>query len=164
MSRAEQFLEGFKLGKLGAGKTKLAPIEDKEPIVTKMPEKVKFRIISTEPITAQFPHIKWQDPDGYIYMMEVERNKENKWYIQIFCGKPESVGSNKVKRSDEDWFIRSFLLTEKQIKTLYNNYLPYVRSGGIDGMFKGSLLDRFEPLSQYKEAYIAWKLHKALSV
>jgi hypothetical protein len=112
MTRADQLLEGFKLGKLGAGKKKFIDPQ----------ENFKIRILDEVSPVADNPFLKWEDFDGYIYSLNLLLSVNNTYLIRL-----SSV--NKTKQ--HWWYLSSSSMTLKQAKHLFKQYFDLAKSGGI---------------------------------
>lgn len=153
MSRADIFLEGFKLGKLGAR----IKFSDKEESPGLPPKTVRHEIITdTE---EKYPEIKWRDTDEKYYRMKIETvpleiKPDGNWYISLFY-----TSSDRFRRSDVSWNAITSLLTEKQIRTLFKQLRVIVRGRGIDGMIN-SIEHWFAPQAAFKSAFDIWLKEK----
>jgi hypothetical protein len=171
-TRAEQFLEGFKLGKLGAGKINFdrqnVPNDADISFQPQVPRLEKIRIVHEIKSSSMTPDplIIWEDLDRLLYMLELTADKStgkvsplsDVWYLQISCGKPENPGGHAVK---QDWGIVSRKTTVKKLKEKYAKYLVVIKEKGIDGLISSKVVETFfQPLPSDKSFFYRWLLKK----
>jgi hypothetical protein len=132
-TRADKFLEGFKLGKLGAGNPKLA--ED-----PRKPEKHdNFKIlfdhdgkVGGAPGEPPYPHMKWQDPDGWTYQLVLVRPDSNNKEVSILLtgGKEFKLFSKQTLNVVDHQPNYSIAYVKYQMY-----YKAVKKEKGIDGIF-----------------------------
>jgi hypothetical protein len=160
-SRADQLLEGFKLGKLGAGSPRLTPETPDKP-----DHKSKIKIISqgfrklpvgNEP---DAPFICWRDPDGLTYYLELQRShKGGSGYILYFCGGENLISppSGGVENADFSSNFYDQLEYDKMLHIFSNRILPPIRQRGISAILNNPVIRRPE---EYTPAFRAWLKQK----
>jgi hypothetical protein len=148
-TRADKFLEGFKLGKLGAGHRPFVnvPDEKEEPqsIATgelKILADKRYKDSSGNTRSYLF----WQDPDGWKYLLEIVRHKSDQvLYTMILSGGPKmSIVTMKdhegVGRHKQEWSARfKDPLLIGDIKSIYRRYRQFILRKGIQPLLSNSI-------------------------
>lgn len=158
-TRAEKFLEGFKLGSLGAGRRFSDHEVPQVPSPGEAPkQKIKVQYEVTKQSLGNTPRIRWEDFDGLIYMMVVNSStkhlSESDWYVEIQSGFPQNPGEDPTKT--KKWKLRTEMMTPGRARKLYRYYLPIVKEKGIDGIIALNQLKDFEPLPEYRSNLTKW--------
>jgi hypothetical protein len=169
MSRAEKFLEGFKLGALGAGRKPVTGTDDETPVVSGSASKVRIIKEGTEKKNGNafegpqsYPYIYWEDKDGWRYVITMNQNLTK--YSLFLSGGPNLV----VEEDKRDPFLYAVMSgkvwmysaitkwTREQVFPVYEQLVSTIKSQGIEGLFKKKLLKKFKAFSDDQAKFDAW--------
>jgi hypothetical protein len=135
-SRADKFLEGFKLGSLGVSK-KLVVSGPTIKIIREGQNQYAGDVISgPKPV----PYICWKEDDGWIYFFEVTEdfNQRNKFVLALSGGtKLVLRGRDDFQVSDDfEWLVESSPYTYEKCLRLFDSYVPNIKTDGVDSKLK----------------------------
>lgn len=143
ISRADSFLEGFKLGSLGAGKKKIVePIPKKK--VWPLAVMKEHETIATD--GRAYPYLLWYDTDGVEYKMSLAMHPIN--------GKAYFI----IDAYDEESFKQVVSKEEKPYDTgiaLFDVYSRMIKQRGINGLVE-NFKHLFKPTSGNEARFEKW--------
>jgi hypothetical protein len=178
MTRADKFLEmaeGFKLGKLGAGKLRDIP-DEPEKVPSKFVRIVKegkneaFAFSFGKEIEADEPFICWEDPDGWFYFFELQMDtatgpdKDGLFQarLNLYGGENLEAKSSNAGVMPEGfrWKASTSFWEQKRFETAYKNLVREVKRQGVIRLVNNSLMDFFKPDGTFGKGFHRWLLDK----
>jgi hypothetical protein len=151
-SRADKFLEGFKLGSLGVSR-KPKVSSDRVEIVKEGVNKFK---------DVEFPFFCWKDDDGWTYFLNLEVYNDVDDVVVRFNGGRELVIATSTFSQFRGWFVPGD--TEWDVWTrslrynkgsfLYKTWISIIKNKGTDGLIDNEVLSQFQ-ISQ-SNVFTAW--------
>jgi hypothetical protein len=159
MNRSRQvvkILEGFKLGKLGAGKKKF--VEPNGQKSSQDSQKASgIRILRDEAntrrvngVSVALPRLIWVDTDGFAYSLNMDYRPQFESYILVLlCGK-EIVKTNGMQTLWQAWsgYVKEHDAMTKEFEKLSTN----IKNRGIAGV----TLAQFDIRPFYTKQYQKW--------
>jgi hypothetical protein len=146
-----KILEGFKLGKLGAG-TKAAGQRPPSALVHRRNVNGRLDVIfRTEP-NDNHPYVKWQDTDGIVYILACDQVSEKKWKVFLYSQKSRKITD---PLTDQLWELSTDEMTEKQARKLYVKGFGMILPAGIYAMLKTGYLHSFF-VTRSQDGYEKW--------
>jgi hypothetical protein len=136
-TRADKFLEGFKLGKLGAGKIHFAeptPVHE-EPKVKILQDGGRSIVHKSGGLLNAY-HIYWRDPDGFDYYLELKPNIEGNpdFYMMSFYGGVNSI-TDKDNITDVMFRCdRADVGFDEAVKHFHKKLKPLIKAHGAEGL------------------------------
>jgi hypothetical protein len=158
-SRADKFLEGFKLGSLGVSrKPKVSPLEiAPEPVTIE----VTKRGTNTSVDGMDLPYLYWKEKDGMSYCLRMTDTEGALSYKLRFYGGEKLIAIKSTSRkvvypNGSKWTADS---TEAGYDTIYDllqKFISIVKKEGIDGLFTGGHISTFNSTDFSRASYDQW--------
>jgi hypothetical protein len=142
-SRADKFLEGFKLGSLGVrSKKPLAVVPDERE-----PEKNKEIVILHTRVgkkPSESFNLVWRDIDGYRYSLETFSRIG--WTVFIVYIRGKNSPSNDLNAMNYDWVasMRSPGFDKQYKKQMFEEWIALIKEQGIKGLLEQYKLGTFK--------------------
>lgn len=175
-TRAENLLEGFKLGSLGARTHFVDPqqkdLEDSKPV--KKTSRISFahrgKQKSRSPEISDPPYFYWTEEDGWSYALEVYA-EEDEFGLFFSGGKNLKITNgfltpNDDQVSDAMWVMRAvsgLIFGYKDYLELFEQLVAAAEKKGSAGLIKSARFwfAKFEPNdSRYKSKFAKWLKQK----
>jgi hypothetical protein len=164
MSRAEKFLEGFKLGDLGAGKKKFVGDKPEHGEIVQQGFNTVFK-------KDDAPFVFWKEPDGWVYFYILEPNDKRyqNCHISIYAGigmKPyysQHSGWTIVHGDGESpWGVSWDTSDYKGHFAGFEKLISLIKSKGSFALLAKDTVHNFKPFSTGKWNYDEWLKRKRL--
>jgi hypothetical protein len=148
-TRADKIIEGFKLGSLGAGHSKMSYDSD-------------LKVGNKQTNGKDYPYMFWHDPDDMKYALQFIPTKGalddfvNLW----FYGGCELSLSSGVYLCENYEFLQfsKYRMSLENAVSLIRTWIPIVKTRGIVGIL--DTLPKFTPNAQTYDVYKKWLAQK----
>jgi hypothetical protein len=140
MTRAEKFLEGFKLGSLGVSR--------KPKVITNDPEvetlkQGKYLFSDSFAVKYDLPYFYWKDPDGWKYCLMIEGRSTpagadfNLWMLadENLEIQLSPIGL-LIPKNKTDWQGNSPRMSDSDATSLYERLVTVIKQGGVRNLIE----------------------------